>query len=488
MDNTNPPIKLHPENPHYFLFREKPTILFTSGEHYSIVMNRHFDYVKYFDTLQELGFNHTRVYTGVKRERPGEHSIDGNALAVLAEDFIGPWIRSDVPGAADGGNKFDLDVFDEEYFRRFKEILREAGKRGIELEIIVFGPLHLGGDGVGPWGICPLNSINNTNQVGDVPFWEVLSMKHPKLVAYMDAYTRRLVTELNEFDNLHYEICNEPYTHATRIVENGACMEFTDEAMRLEWQQHVADVIYETESGLPNRHLISCNYSAGFCEIDRPLRHVDLYCFHYINPEAVRRNYPLNKAIGMNETGIMCTAQYVRQSWKALLSGLALYNMLDYTFTMGHEDGTYSPLRSSPAYLGISGDELRGRLKIVNDFMNSFDFIRMKPAMELLKYDIGLNPEMVVFAEKNEQYALYQIDNQHSGYPYTCALGLKADTGEYKVEVIDTVTGMHLAEYETGLEEGTIPVYWCNPQTYNENHEIEFAVRVKRIHRQQGTQ
>ena len=33
------PIRLHPDNPHYFLWRGKPTVLITSGEHYGAVMN-----------------------------------------------------------------------------------------------------------------------------------------------------------------------------------------------------------------------------------------------------------------------------------------------------------------------------------------------------------------------------------------------------------------------------------------------------------------
>jgi hypothetical protein len=33
------PIALHPQNPHYFLFRSKPTILITSGEHYGALLN-----------------------------------------------------------------------------------------------------------------------------------------------------------------------------------------------------------------------------------------------------------------------------------------------------------------------------------------------------------------------------------------------------------------------------------------------------------------
>ncbi|MHC4330902.1 MAG: hypothetical protein ACYSWW_22580, partial [Planctomycetota bacterium] len=42
------PIQLHPDNPHYFLWRGRPTVLITSGEHYGAVLNRAFDYEKYF--------------------------------------------------------------------------------------------------------------------------------------------------------------------------------------------------------------------------------------------------------------------------------------------------------------------------------------------------------------------------------------------------------------------------------------------------------
>ncbi len=41
---TNPPLSLHPENPHYFLFRGKPTVLIGSTEHYGAVLNKDFDY------------------------------------------------------------------------------------------------------------------------------------------------------------------------------------------------------------------------------------------------------------------------------------------------------------------------------------------------------------------------------------------------------------------------------------------------------------
>ena len=45
-------MRLHPENPHYFLFGGKPTVLITSGEHYGAVLNREFDYKRYLDTYE----------------------------------------------------------------------------------------------------------------------------------------------------------------------------------------------------------------------------------------------------------------------------------------------------------------------------------------------------------------------------------------------------------------------------------------------------
>ena len=56
---AEPPIALHPENPHYFLWHGEPTLLITSGEHYGAVMNLDFDYVRYFDELQRNKLNHT---------------------------------------------------------------------------------------------------------------------------------------------------------------------------------------------------------------------------------------------------------------------------------------------------------------------------------------------------------------------------------------------------------------------------------------------
>src|SRR5262245_30663305 len=88
------PLTLHPDNPHYFLFRGKPAFLLTSGEHYGAVLNKDFNYVIYLDELRARGFNLTRTFSGTYREIPGSFKIVENTLAPNPESYVCPWARS----------------------------------------------------------------------------------------------------------------------------------------------------------------------------------------------------------------------------------------------------------------------------------------------------------------------------------------------------------------------------------------------------------
>ena len=50
-----PPLSVHPDNPRYFLFRGRPAVLVTSGEHYGAVLNLDFDYERYLAALAADG-------------------------------------------------------------------------------------------------------------------------------------------------------------------------------------------------------------------------------------------------------------------------------------------------------------------------------------------------------------------------------------------------------------------------------------------------
>ena len=96
------PLALHPDNPHYFLWREKPAVLIGSTEHYGAVLNLDFDCAKYLDALAAAGMNLTRTFTGAYVEPQGAFKIERNTLAPAPGRLICPWARSSEAGYVNG--------------------------------------------------------------------------------------------------------------------------------------------------------------------------------------------------------------------------------------------------------------------------------------------------------------------------------------------------------------------------------------------------
>jgi hypothetical protein len=163
------PVRLHPENPHYFLWRGKPAVLITGGEHYGAVMNLDFDYGRYLDELKRNRLNLTRVFSGSYREVAASFNITGNTLATAKNRFVCPWARSEEPGALDGGNKFDLTKWDAAYFNRLKDFLTRAGEKNIVVELVLFCTMY----DETIWNASPMNPLNNVNGIGDIGRTEI---------------------------------------------------------------------------------------------------------------------------------------------------------------------------------------------------------------------------------------------------------------------------------------------------------------------------
>jgi hypothetical protein len=380
------PIALHPQNPHYFLFRGKPTILLTSGEHYGCVLNLDFDYSVYLQTLKADGLNHTRVWAGTYREIPGSFGITENSLAPLPGRYICPWARSDSPGYSQGGNKFDLSKWDDAYFKRLKDFMTKASAAGVVVELNLWCPNYE----ESLWRASPLHISSNINSVGTCGKDETYTLKHPDLLAIQEATTRKIVRELADFDNLYYEICNEPY--------------FAGVAM--DWQHKIADVIVEEERNLPSRHLISQNIANGRAKVEKPHPAISIFNFHYcVPPDVVPMNYALDRVIGENETGFRGKEDvlYRTEGWDFLLSGGGLYNNLDYSFTAKHPDGTLLEY-SSP---GGGNPTFRKQLAILRRFINGFDFVAMMPSDPIVRSKSIEGLRSRALAEPGKQYAVY---------------------------------------------------------------------------------
>ena len=384
-------LKLHPYNPHYFLYQKKPLIIIGSGEHYGAVINLDFDFKKYIETLARDGLNTTRLFTGAYIEKLGDFGIAKNTLAPASGRLLLPWRRSNTPGYVLGGNKFDLSQWDEAYFERLKNFMQEASRNGVIVEATLFSA-HYGG-GWNYSAFNPKNNINNTDSVGSVL---VNTLKNGNLLKEQEKYVRKLVNELNGYDNFYFEVQNEPWADQTDVVlqhnEYGSekdwrsTLQVVSQASN-DWQRKVAGWIKDEESRLPGKHLISQNISNFHYPIADADPAISIFNFHYALPQAVEENYYLNKAIGFNETGFAGSADktYRRQAWRFLMAGGALFNQLDYSFSAGFENGqdtTYkAPGGGSPA--------LRKQFAILKTFFESLNFVSLKPDPTLVKSSAG---------------------------------------------------------------------------------------------------
>jgi hypothetical protein len=385
---AGPPIALHPDNPHYFRYRGRPTVLIGSGEHYGAVLNPDFDFARYLTALAVDGLNVTRTFSGAYVEPMGAFNIARNTLAPAPGRFLSPWARSDVPGYANGGNKFDLDRWNPAYFDRLKRFVRRAGQAGVVVEMNLFCPFYEDSQ----WQLSPMNAANNVNGLGAVARTNVYTLdRHGGLLAVHERLTRQIVTQLKPCDNVYYEICNEPYFGG----------------VTLEWQRHIADVIVATESDMKRRHLISQNIANGRAKVADPHPAVSIFNFHYATPpDTVPVNYGLNRVIGDNETGFSGTndAPYRIEAWNFLLAGGGLFNHLDYSFVAGHEQGTFVYPAQQP---GGGNPGLRRQFAVLARFMNRLPFLRMRPDPGVVQAGVPAGQTVQALVEPRRIYALY---------------------------------------------------------------------------------
>lgn len=406
------PIALHPANNHYFEYEGKPEVLITSAEHYGAVINLDLDYVTYLETLASDGLNLTRVFTGAYVEPSDAFNIAKNTLAPATGRFTCPWARSNEPG---GGNKFDLDKWNESYFARLHDFMKEADRRNIIVELTLFCPFYEDAQ----WRLSPMNAINNINGTGVEDRTHVYTLdRSGELLAVQESLVRKIVQELKDYPNLIYEICNEPYFGGVTMG----------------WQHHIASLIHEEEKDFEYQHLISQNIANGSQKITDPHPQVSVFNFHYASPPvAVAQNYSLGKVIGDNETGFDGNADstYRKEGWAFIFAGGALYNNLDYSFTAEHEEGTFQYPATQP---GGGSTALRKQLSHLRNFIHEMRFLDMKPDSTIVK-DAHKFLAAEALAEPGKQYGIYIFGKG------PMELGLSIPEGEYSVEFLDPLTG-----------------------------------------------
>jgi len=433
------PLRLHPDNPHYFLYQGRPTVLIGSGEHYGAVINLDFDYEVYLETMAEEGQNLTRIFSGAYLEKPGAFGIEKNTLAPAEASFQPPWDRSSTPGAIGGGTKFDLERWNPAYFSRLKDFVGTAERHGIMVEVVLFSSIYSEEN----WRRMPFHPDNNINRIELEDWKKCNTLENGRILHYQELLVRKLVRELNPFSNVYFEIQNEPWPDqpdpAGFVLEHlrddllpDPWQNRVDLAVpaSLKWQSTIAGFIADGEKDLPRKHLIAQNY----CNYIYPLEKVDdkvsILNFHYALPECVGINYGWNRPLSFDESGFSGPESgiYLRQAWRFMLSGGAVFNGLDYSFYPGFENG-----KGKIAGPGGGGRELRLRLAILRRFLESFDLARMAPDRDSARLHPGLF--VYLLSTPGRQYAGY-LEGRGGG-----RLEMNLSPGEYQVAWIDTHTG-----------------------------------------------
>lgn len=418
------------EPPLFPVSRQSGRIL-TSAEHYGAVINLDFDYRPYLDALQRYGFNLTRLFSGAYLER--EESIKWmgirNTLSPRSERFLAPWARSAEPGCYDGGCKFDLDRWDDRYFARLKDFLAEAGRRRIVAEFVFLSQMYNDYN----WAASPLNIINNINGVGAIPFDRFTTLDDPVLAERQEALIRKVACELNCFDNLYYEICNEP-----NYVEGPGGT--------ADWHDRLIRALSETENSLPNRHMIAVDY--GQAKLF-PLLHpeVSVHNVHYaygdkwVGALELLEHFPgPRRALAFDETcdwiwGNTVTGNRL-EAWEFILGGGAVYDHLNWSYTPG-----------DPAGLQNSENRLFCRqLQILASLMADLDLPALQPNNTFIRGGLPSGVKARALAEEGRQYAVYLYHARRDA------------EGRY-----DLVPGSFHAELHVDLPAGNYCIVWIDP-------------------------
>lgn len=467
------PIQQYPGNPHYFLYHGKPLFLITSDQHYGAVTNLDFDYTVFLDTLAANGMNFTRIYPGAYIERDGEYMPDNNLGARNGRQIL-PWIKTTVPGAhlVLGGYKLDLNQWNDEYFKRLKDFISKAQDRDIIVDIALFNGMY-----PDRWEYQAMYHANNIQDIGHCVFNEVQTLKDTVLARYHEKYVKKITEEVNEFDNVILDICDEPFQDGCQPV------------LYNPWISKMIDAIRSAENDLPKKHLIAQTIDShtrggpgDFSEDERVSVLMNEYTWGIANLD---KEYIHNKPMILIETayypyydGDKIAASRV-EAWEFLVGGGAGFMQLN---------GLYSTFNAGAA--GTENSKLLQQLKILKNFIYGFDFWNMQQDNSF--FAGGNSPDCFsrAISEPGKQYACYI---HHS--KYGCWFWEPMSMGA----CYDVIPGNYQEHLVFNFERGTYSAEWINPatgiiiETEKINHDggsriistplykIDIALRLKRI-------
>ena len=483
------PVRICPANPKVFEFRGRPLVLLTASEHYGAVMNRPFDFERYLAEAADKGMTLTRLFTLFRELQTPINPY--STCKPESPDYVAPFERTGPGWAQDGELKFDLDRPNPEFFDRLHRFLGLASDYGIVVEVVLLSNTYT----PNVWALNPFNAENNINGLETIEWPQYMSQHHPRLFARQAAHVRAVVAAANPYDNVIFEICNEPSGGAPGHPANPS-VEVVNQ-----WLSALIRVVRETEAALPNQHLIvgqeACHHSPFKQPLDASFKALDYdavnvhalpnieyggqtyhlgdFMSKQLRLRALRdfglAAYAEPKPLNQDEDNI--ASQYKdeeawtihrKRAWTTLLTG-GHYDVIDFSIINYCEAGTPASRRG-----------LRTWLKHLSGFIHSVDLLRARPlpGRLLAQPDKALG---VLFGIEGEDYCLYLADERElpsargltaaevdpgAGQPISGRVMLDVPPGDYTVAGFDPKTGVYspaLTVQAQGAISLTVPTF-----------------------------
>lgn len=434
------PLRAHPQNPYILEFRGQPTVLRTFAEHYGSVINRNFEFFPYLDILKRDEMNLTRAFLlGFRLDK----SVTATARSPLSPDaaqFLQPWQRVTTQGnALDGLGKWDFTTWNEEYFTRLENFLQASSDRGIVVQLSFFCAFY---EEV-YWRASPFHPSNNVQGAGTTNKHDSHRIVDARLFAAQEAAVRRIVRVANRFDNVYYEIQNEPFWNEATVKD----------AEEVAFHNRMLEIIREEESTLPNRHMISHNWPQ---QIEALSNDFDVINEHYpavivapapdpkiAGAEALLANhYSRGKVLALDETNTLTPAQTRLESWMFLLGGGGIYNGLDIPLFIYNETD-----EAGDTELGRG---FREAVRNIGRYTDRLHLVALRRDLTWITAGIPEGATLQAMASPDQQYVAY-LHHGRSGGPFQLFYDPIDDTD-------------HNATLSVNLAAGSWKAVWTRPE------------------------
>ena len=442
------PVQVYPANPHYFSYKGHPIVLITSDHHYGAVIDQDFDFVKYLNFLSNNDMNLTRIYPGGMFE-PTDKYLKGNPLGPRPGRQLLPWAISEQTGAnpslAEPGkpsHKYDLDTWNPQYFDRLKDFVELARKNDIIVEIPFFNGMY-----ADCWPLMAMYHENNIQNVGqyeskDCGLFTSSDDRNRPVMKYQKAYIQKIVSELNAYDNVIYDICDEP---SLQGLADGSIVVNPDSIIA-PWIIEMKDAFIQAEKSLPKKHLLGQtvqNLSPDFSKE----KWCEWLACEYVRPadKALNLDYEVNKPVvnvesnyfGTSLTKNPYTAEAIRiEGWWFMLAGGAGSINLNGEYYRENESG-----------LATTKSQIAPQRKILKEFMDGLNLSGLTRFTNIS--GTPLDAFCNGLAENGKQYAFYLFHGSHDG---EWGANFVPKPGNY----IDTLT-------LSDIPEGVYHIEWYNP-------------------------